>query len=468
MAVFQFNQPVDLVSGVSIYYGVVSSYDRSQITITSGNLRAQYRGDFSYDELGNVYGRLNAYYAWASGVQTGAATQLDLNANTFYRLLAADNVDGLLALAFGRSDRITGSYGADRLAGLDGNDLIYGGDGRDTLYGGNGSDTLGGGSGNDLLYGDAGDDRFLESGGDDFAVGGSGTDTVVLSVSSETVSVRLSAGEVELQSALGTDRYTGIEYFQFSDRTVAVSNLSYLTLDPPSRWQGTEYNDSFTGGSGSDTIIGYGGNDTLRGMDGADEIHGGYGDDFLYGGGGQADLRDLIFGDAGNDSIQGGYGNDELHGGFGNDTIDGQQGADWVIGNEGDDVLSGGALSDLIYGGAGSDFISGGFGFDRYNGGAGADRFFHFGVAGHGTDWVQDYDADELDTLLFGIVAADGNDFQVNYAYTPNAGASNVAEAFVIYRPTEQIIWALVDGAAQEDIFVQINYNGTNTLYDVA
>jgi hypothetical protein len=40
----------------------------------------------------------------------------------------------------------------------------------------------------------------------------------------------------------------------------------------------------------------------------------------------------------------------------------------------------------------------------------------------------------------------------VNLAHKADAGAADVAEAFVIYRGTGQIIWALIDGAAQSDI----------------
>ena len=53
------------------------------------------------------------------------------------------------------------------------------------------------------------------------------------------------------------------------------------------------------------------------------------------------------------------------------------------------------------------------------------------------------------------------DDFQVNFAHTENAagersGDDAVEEAFVIYRPTEQIIWALVDGGGQVSLNLQI------------
>jgi Ca2+-binding RTX toxin-like protein len=107
-------------------------------------------------------------------------------------------------------------------------------------------------------------------------------------------------------------------------------------------------------------------------------------------------------------------------------------------------------------GGDGDDFLNGGFGFDRLNGGLGADVFFHLGVADHGSDWIQDYSAAQGDVLQVGIAGATRADFQINQALTPGAGAADVAEAFVIYRPTGQILFALVDGMGQDEITLRI------------
>jgi hypothetical protein len=228
---------------------------------------------------------------------------------------------------------------------------------------------------------------------------------------------------------------------------------------------GTTGDDRLTGGDGADVILGRNGNDLIRGAAGADTLYGGDGtdtliggdgDDFLYGGTTEADLRDVIYGGDGNDTAYGGYGNDEIRGDGGNDLIFGDQGADTLIGGAGNDTLSGGSLGDLIFGGDGDDFLNGGFGFDRLNGGAGADSFFHLGVADHGSDWIQDYNAAQGDVLVFGNAGATRSQFQINQAFTPNAGAADVAEAFVIYRPTGQIIWALVDGMGQDEINLRI------------
>jgi Ca2+-binding RTX toxin-like protein len=239
--------------------------------------------------------------------------------------------------------------------------------------------------------------------------------------------------------------------------------VSRTALVPDAAMAGGQGNDTIEGGSGGNLLRGNGGNDilrglagddTLRGGDGADTLNGGDGDDFIWGGDSAADLRDLIYGGDGDDRIDAGAGNDEVYGGAGRDTIEGGAGADTIHGQAGDDVVTGSAFADLIFGGAGSDFLNGGFGHDRVNGGAGADRFYHLGIRDHGSDWIQDYSAAEGDRLVFGAAAARGQ-FQVNLTETAGAGAAGVAEAFVIWRPTGQILWALVDGGAQGAIALQ-------------
>ncbi|UWQ19694.1 M10 family metallopeptidase C-terminal domain-containing protein (plasmid) [Jannaschia sp. M317] len=210
-------------------------------------------------------------------------------------------------------------------------------------------------------------------------------------------------------------------------------------------------------GSGHDRIDGNQLANHLRAGDGRDTISGGAGDDTIEGGATMADLRDLVFGGEGNDTIDGGYGNDELRGDAGNDQIAGGFGADTVIGGTGNDTLTGSAFGDVIFGGDGMDFVNGGFGSDRVNGGAGGDTFFHLGIGDHGSDWIQDYNAAAGDVLLYGGAGATRAQFQINTTTTAMAGADAVQEAFVIYRPSGQILWALVDGDGQAEINLRLN-----------
>lgn len=309
---------------------------------------------------------------------------------------------GLVLSGTAGANVLTGDLGNDSICGGPGNDTISELAGNNTLKGDDGSDSITGGNGNDLIYGGDtakdGADRLDGGGGNDTIDGGYGNDTVIGGVGDDLLS----------------------------------------------------------GGAGNNSLDGGTGADTLRGGDGLDTLLGGDGNDSILGGETSSDLRDVIFGGAGNDTIDAGYGNDSVSGDDGNDSLDGNFGADTLIGNAGNDTLNGGPGSDLLFGGPGDDFFNGGFGNDRMNGGTGADHFYHLGTASHGSDWIQDYNATEGDVLQFGNAAAKPSQFQVNYAETPGAGVAGVAEAFLIYKPTGQIVWALVDGAAQQHIELQI------------
>lgn len=330
----------------------------------------------------------------------------------------------------------------------------------------------------------AGEDiEIILTDGDDIVLnGGSQNSGIGLEARSLTIDAGGGADIIDIRSVYhsATNDYTHppqsiiIDAGEGDDRVFIGSG----TVDDPSfvRVEGGDGNDSLygtdqgvnhlSGDAGDDTIEGGDladilsgglGNDTIRGGDGTDTLIGGDGDDHLFGGLRISDLRDVLFGGAGNDSMDGAHGNDELHGGQGNDTALGGFGSDTVIGNGGDDLLAGGAGSDQMFGGPGNDTLNGGFGFDRLNGGIGADQFFHLGVPDHGSDWIQDYSAAQGDVLVFGQTGATRDQFQVNIANTLNAGAADVAEAFVIYRPTGQIMWALVDGNAQSSVNIQLD-----------
>ena len=351
-----------------------------------------------------------------------------------------------------------------------------GGDGDDSLSGGSGNDTLGGAAGDDVLRGGAGDDVLNGGSGNDTLQGGSGSDTAVFAATSTSVTVEIIGSDLRLSSTAGIDLISGVEFFQFSDTILTLAQilalvgageeggdggLSLIGTPGNDRLQGSAGNDTISGLSGNDRLLGEDGDDILYGGDGNDTLNGGPGDDIIVGGDSAADLRDVIYGGAGHDNIDAGYGNDLIYGQDGNDTLSGGFGADDLQGQNGNDVITGGAFSDLIYGGAGDDFVNGGFGYDRINGGAGADKFFHLGIADHGSDWIQDYTAAEGDVLRFGIASVVADDFLVNFAHTSNAegersGQDDIAEGFVIYRPTGQIIWALVDGAGQDQINLKI------------
>lgn len=412
-------------------------------------------------------------------------------------------------------DSVQGGDGNDQLFGNGDNDTLNGGAGADLLYGGDGNDLLIGGAGADLLDGGAGNDSLVGA-LDDIFLGGAGMDTLrltedatghlVLDVATSIEVLDLGSyflratsgddvfdlsGVLEMPSKGGSfstfNLFDGNDLFSGtwgSDTVHGAEGDDSLFGNAGSDWlRGGDGNDLLVGGTqpadgydrlyggaGNDTLDGGGDGDWLEGGDGRDRLVGGNGDDLLIGGNDtqtgadqSADLSDTLFGGIGNDTLRGGTGNDVLRGDEGNDSLDGGDGADWMSGGSGADTLTGGASSDLIFGGAGSDVLNGGVGFDRLNGGDGADDFFHLGVAGHGTDWIQDYSGAALDVLHFGNASATPDQFQINWANTPGAGAETVSEAFVIFRPTGQILWTLIDGAANDHIWLQIG----NATYDL-
>ena len=357
------------------------------------------------------------------------------------------------------------------------------GDGDDTFDGGAGDDTIFGNGGDDVLLGNVGDDMIEGGAGGDVVSGGRGDDVINAgddddndtNAADEAASGALTiddydnayaggTGDDTINGGDGDDIITGDDESRVADATGETFDADADGSDMIFGGDGNDEihvgswadaNDGFmnthtgtgadfaSGGDGNDILIGDSGNDTLRGDDGEDTIKAGDGNDFVDGG-------------DDDDNLEGGDGNDQVYGGDGDDAILGGTGGDTLVGQDGDDVLSGGAFGDLLVGGEGDDFLNGGFGNDRINTGDGADKVFHTGVAGHGTDFIQDFDGDS-DTLVFGGGAAGADDFIVQLALTANAGEDDVAEAFVTYRPTGQILWAVIDGAEEDSLNVMAN-----------
>ncbi|WP_175545393.1 calcium-binding protein [Thalassovita taeanensis] len=352
-----------------------------------------------------------------------------------------------------------------------------------TITGGAGDDYLVG-QGDNTLIGGAGEDFFVLSYGTtisdanilsniitDFTVGedvlgliGMGASTVELdTIMVDTNITQTVVGSDLLVSVGGYDLVTLQGVTEVLDATSFMTSTQYsmtpevfVGTDGDDVLRGTSSPDVMYGLDGDDRILGYEGADTIYGGDGADTLNGGDGSDEIYGGDTAADLSDVVYAGDGNDTVDGGAGNDIIYGGLGDDVLIGGDGADQLYGQGGNDVLTGSSWGDLIFGGDGLDFINGGGGSDRLNGGAAADMFYHAGVASHGSDWIQDYDAAEGDVLVFGLSGASSSDFAVNFV-SAGSGDGAVDEAFITYAPNSQILWALVDGADQTSINLQLD-----------
>ncbi len=133
-------------------------------------------------------------------------------------------------------------------------------------------------------------------------------------------------------------------------------------------------------GEGGDDIIDAGaGADFILGGAGGDIIHGGTGNDTIWGDdkfGLSSTGEDILYGDAGNDTIHGGGDTDYIYGGTGTDTLNGDEGDDRLFGDSGADRLRGGDGEDTLRGGDGDDTLSGGNDIDALYGEAGDDILF--------------------------------------------------------------------------------------------
>jgi len=137
---------------------------------------------------------------------------------------------------------------------------------------------------------------------------------------------------------------------------------------------GTEAADELSGATGDDTLSGAGGDDILHSSQGNDTIHGGEGNDTLV-----SLIDKPLHVDLGIDGFQRtGQGVDlivgieNLYGGAAKDILKGNATDNSLVGGLGRDRLSGRSGDDSIIGGEGIDFIDGGLGRDTvlYFGGA--------------------------------------------------------------------------------------------------
>ncbi|SOC06432.1 calcium-binding protein [Rhodobacter maris] len=267
----------------------------------------------------------------------------------------------------------------------------------ESVRGSTGDDVISGSSANEQLDGREGDDTLTGGAGNDTIIGGDGTDTAVLNVASSAVTVTVSSGVVTITGE-GTDTYTGIEYYQFTDGTLTAAEVAALVGETVGEVViGTGDDDTIEGGSGDDTISGGAGDDSLLGGDGDDVISSSDGDDSADGESGNDSIgggtgNDTLIGGSGNDTIGGGQDDDSISGAGGNDAVSGGQGNDWIDGGDGNDSIGGGFGNDTIFGAAGDDSLGGGTGRDVIDGGTGADAI----GGGEGDDTITGGDGDDF------------------------------------------------------------------------
>ena len=142
MAVLTFNQAAKMQLA-SVWYGNVSSYDSSHITITDYNGdTGTYYGSFNYNATGLSGGAVTGYDSYSHYAIDYTVRDVSLDALTVNNFLNTGNAIGLQQYALSGNDIITGTSGNDVLLGWGGNDVFYGNGGNDTIDGGEGFNTI--------------------------------------------------------------------------------------------------------------------------------------------------------------------------------------------------------------------------------------------------------------------------------------------------------------------------------------
>lgn len=184
------------MSSPLIWYGSVTSYSSSHVTISNGTDTGNYYGTFSYNNYGLAGGTVTGYDDIHGGVLAFTVRSGNLNALTVNNFLNSGNALGLQQYALSEADTINGSEGNDWLQSWSGNDA---------LYGNSGNDYLKGGSGNDILD------------------GGAGTDTTVFTSNRSNYNVtKTTLGYTVSSNSEGIDTLFGIERLEFADKTIAL------------------------------------------------------------------------------------------------------------------------------------------------------------------------------------------------------------------------------------------------------
>lgn len=180
----------------------------AQYSTTSYN--AIYRGNFSFNFLGEVSGTLTGFDFGYKTTPFLSITGLSVSASAAFALIASGDALGLTALMLGGNDVINAqeyqpTYGSQIIDGFGGNDLVYGSRGTDDISGGLGKDTLWGALNDDSLQGGADDDLLIGEAGHDLLRGDQGAD--VLSGGWDNDTLIGGTGADQLYGGLGADRF---------------------------------------------------------------------------------------------------------------------------------------------------------------------------------------------------------------------------------------------------------------------
>jgi serralysin len=207
----------------------------SNVIVNSGEIRGG-GGIWSYNSQadGGTFTLYNSGVISASGGHAIAAALFGSN-----HIVNTGHIAGAIILG-SESDFYDGRDGTWSRGGadirlLEGDDVFYGGISQEFVSADEGNDTVDGGGGDDRLLGRSGDDLLRGGLGNDDIRGESGVDIAAYSGSfaGYTISRQADGSVIVTDNRVGigamtdgTDTLTGIEYLQFSDRTIALTDAT--------------------------------------------------------------------------------------------------------------------------------------------------------------------------------------------------------------------------------------------------
>ena len=311
-------------------------------------------------------------------------------------LISIENLTGS-----NHDDTLTAAAAGSMLQGLDGNDKLVSGAGNDTLDGGGGSDTasyasakaavtvnLGitgpqdtHGAGTDTLVsienliGSKFADTFFTAPGDNNFEGGAGVDTAIFSGAYGAYVVdRHDATTTTVTGPDGTDFFSNVEIFKFTDEQV-VNSDDGETLTARAGGDilvGNMSADHLNGGAGNDVLIGNPGNDVINGGGGYNTaiFNGDLAEFSIKQNGAVTTVKDLTPNQDGTDTLQKvqvlQFDDAQVLNISTGGELDARAAGDQLVGAAGNDHLIGGAGVDILKGGAGQDTLTGGGAADSF------------------------------------------------------------------------------------------------------
>jgi Ca2+-binding RTX toxin-like protein len=334
---------------------------------------------------------------------------------------AGNGSTGTVNDSFGFTDTVSG---VDAVRGTSFVDTFNGGADDEQFQGLKGADILNGGAGFDVAAYNS--DRF----GNGVQAGGMAG--IIVNFSGDLSANNISVGTV-VDGFGTTDQLTNIEAIDGTDfndtMTGGADRVEFWANNGDDTFNGGSANDYADGGSGNDNLRGGAGGDDLHGGDNDDNLNGGVGGDQLDGSSGFDYARYDDAGAAVTASLAASASNLGEALGDTYNSIEGLVGsnfADKLTGDGQANSIWGAGGADTLYGLGGSDYLNGGDGIDIFYGGTGADTM----VGGTGNDL---YEVDNVGDVVFELAGAANGTADNVYAYVDFTLGTGVDNLIMLY-----------------------------------